>query len=240
MSKMNLTRRKLIKILSATTAATLFDLSATFAQAHKPFFTQNPLPYSFNALEPYLDAPTMDIHYSKHAASYCSNLNSAIQKTDLEYPKDLSDILKNISAYPESIRNNGGGHYNHELFWLCMKPGGNQLKENLLKQNILNAFGSIDLFKSNFEEAAKNRFGSGWVWLYADEKKTLKIASTPNQDNPLMNISPVRGFPILCLDVWEHAYYLHYQNRRADYVRQWWNVIDWDFIADRYAKYYDQ
>ena len=240
MAKLILSRRKLIKILSATTGATFFGLPSIFAQSGKPFFTQKALPYSFDSLEPYIDSRTMDIHYSRHAASYCSNLNSAIQESDLQFPKDLSDILKKISAYPESIRHNGGGHFNHELFWLCMKPGGSLLKENFFSKNITDTFGSMDSFKSKFEEVAKKTFGSGWVWLYLDEKNTLKIASTPNQDNPLMDISSVRGFPVLCLDIWEHAYYLHYQNRRADYITQWWNVVNWDFVADRFEKYFDQ
>ncbi len=237
MSRSKLTRRKAIKMLSASTAVTFFNIPFSFAQVKNLVFTQKPLPYSVDGLEPHVDARTMDIHYSKHAASYCSNLNAIIQKSNLEYPKELSSILRNVSNYPESIRNNGGGHYNHELFWLCMIPGGKELKDNLLKKNIIHSFGSIEVFRSAFEEAAKTRFGSGWIWLYMDENKILKIASTPNQDNPLMDVSPVKGYPLLCLDVWEHAYYLHYQNRRADYVRQWWNVVNWDFVSDRFEQY---
>jgi Fe-Mn family superoxide dismutase len=233
----NITRRKAVQLLSATSAITILDFSSLFAGGRKPFFSQNKLPYSANALEPYIDARTMDIHYSKHAASYCSNLNNVIQQSTQSFPDDLSAILKNISTYPEILRNNGGGHYNHELFWACMIPGGSQLKDQMLKESLIRAFGSIDQFKSSFEDAAKNRFGSGWNWLYIDENNKIKIASTPNQDNPLMDISPVKGYPILCLDVWEHAYYLKYQNKRIDYIQQWWNVVNWDFVADRFRQY---
>ncbi|MFN9111251.1 MAG: superoxide dismutase [Bacteroidota bacterium] len=237
MHKKKWNRRKVIKVLSASSAMTFFNFSSLYSNDIKPFFVQKPLPYTADALEPCIDARTMDIHYSKHAASYCSNLNAAIQKSNIDFPNDLSLILNNVSVYPESIRNNGGGHYNHELFWSCMIPGGKELQDGLLKKNIISQFGSHDKFKSAFEEVAKTRFGSGWAWLYIDENKNLDIGSTPNQDNPLMDISSIKGHPLLCLDVWEHAYYLNYQNRRTDYIRQWWNIVNWDFVSDRYAQY---
>jgi Fe-Mn family superoxide dismutase len=232
-----ITRRKAIKLFSASSALAMLDFSTLLAKEGKPYFVQNKLPYSANALEPYIDARTMDIHYSKHAATYCSNLNNAIKQSTQSFPNDLSGILNNVSAYPETVRNNAGGHYNHELFWACMIPGGSQLKDQLLKESLISAFGSIDQCKSSFEDAAKNRFGSGWAWLYIDENNKIKIASTPNQDNPLMDISAVKGYPLLCLDVWEHAYYLNYQNKRMDYVKQWWNIVNWDFVSDRFRQY---
>ena len=197
-------------------------------------FTQKPLPYRYDALENVIDAQTMEIHYSKHAAAYSKSLNEAIQ-AEAPSAKDVESLLADISKYSMKMRNNAGGHYNHELFWQSMRPkrADNRPTGSLLTA-IETRFSSFANFKSQFSEAAKGRFGSGWAWLYADPDKTLKIGSTPNQDNPLMNVSEIKGLPILGLDVWEHAYYLKYQNKRADYIDNWWNVVNWDFVQERF------
>ena len=190
------------------------------------------LPYSFDALEPHIDARTMEIHHGKHHAGYVANLNKALEGTELE-GKSLDELLKDISKYPVAVRNNGGGHYNHSLFWTVMGPkkGGNPSGE--LAEAINSTFGSFDSFKEKFSTAAATRFGSGWAWLVVANGK-LAVTSTPNQDNPLMDVAEVKGTPILGLDVWEHAYYLHYQNKRPDYISAFWNVVNWDEVAKRY------
>lgn len=197
-------------------------------------FDQQPLPYAYDALENIIDAKTMEIHYSKHAATYSRNLKDAAAAEKVANTETVESILARISKYSAKMRNNAGGHYNHELFWQCMRPKqeGNKPSGTLLKK-IESSFGSFDNFKAQFTDAAKNRFGSGWAWLYAD-KKTLKIGSSPNQDNPLMDISDIKGTPLLGLDVWEHAYYLKYQNRRPEYIENWWNVVNWDFVQQRF------
>jgi Fe-Mn family superoxide dismutase len=172
------------------------------------------------------DSLTMEIHYTKHAATYTKNLNDAVA-AEVKESQSLESLLGKISQYSAKLRNNGGGHYNHELFWKCMRPTGGQLQEGPLKDAINNAFNGYDNFKAKLSEAAMTRFGSGWAWLYVDEKKNLQIGSTPNQDNPLMDVSPIKGKPILGLDVWEHAYYLKYQNRRAEYVSNWFSIVNW-------------
>jgi Fe-Mn family superoxide dismutase len=187
------------------------------------------LSYAYNALEPHIDARTMEIHYTKHHQAYVTNLNNAIAGTDLE-KSSIEDICKNISKAPMAVRNNGGGHYNHSLFWTLMKPNGGGLPSGDVATAINTAFGSFDTFKTQFAAAGTTRFGSGWAWLTASAGK-LSISSTPNQDNPIMDIAEVKGSPILGLDVWEHAYYLHYQNRRPDYIAAFWNVINWDEVA---------
>ena len=198
-------------------------------------FDQTPLPYSFNALENVIDAATMEIHYTKHAAAYSKNIKEAAMAEGINIQHPLEDVLRNVSKYSAKVRNNAGGHYNHELFWKCMRP---KRENNLPSGNLLSAlegqFTSFNNFKSLFSEAGKSRFGSGWVWLYAENKK-LKIGSTANQDNPLMDVSDLKGFPLLGLDVWEHAYYLKYQNRRAEYIENWWNLVNWDHIAQRFS-----
>lgn len=198
-------------------------------------FDQQPLPYAYDALENIIDAKTMEIHYSKHAATYSKNLKDAAAAEKVANTETVESILARISKYSAKMRNNAGGHYNHELFWQCMRPKqeGNKPSGTLLKK-IESDFGSFDNFKAQFTDAAKNRFGSGWAWLYAD-KKTLKIGSSPNQDNPLMDISDIKGTPLLGLDVWEHAYYLKYQNRRPEYIENWWNVVNWDFVQQRFS-----
>lgn len=199
-------------------------------------FQQTPLPYSFSALEPIIDAATMEIHYSKHAAAYTKNLNEAIE-AEAKGTADLEMLFKKISSYSPKLRNNGGGHYNHELFWKCMQATGSDIHDGELKQSLIKSFGSMDQFKSKLTETALGRFGSGWAWLYLDENNKLQIGSTPNQDNPLMDVSPIKGTPILGLDVWEHAYYLKYQNRRAEYVSNWFKVVNWKFVEDRFIQF---
>ncbi len=197
-------------------------------------FELAPLPYASNALEPHIDAKTMEIHHGKHHAAYTSNLNAAIQGTAMEN-ESIETILSKISTASAAVRNNGGGFYNHNLFWNCMAPGKGGQPSGKLAQAIQAAFGSFDTFKEEFSNAAKTRFGSGWAWLIVHDGK-LVVCSSPNQDNPLMDDAPVKGTPILGLDVWEHAYYLNYQNRRPDYVSAFWNVINWDFVAEQYEK----
>ncbi|MEZ5039304.1 MAG: superoxide dismutase [Saprospiraceae bacterium] len=193
------------------------------------------LPYAFDALEPNIDARTMEIHYGKHHAGYTNNLNAAIEGTDLEKMK-IEAILANISAYPAGVRNNGGGFYNHSLFWAIMSPdgGGEPSSRMNISKAIVRDFGSFEAFKDEFSKAAATRFGSGWAWLCVDSNDKLFVCSTANQDNPLMDVVDVDGTPILGLDVWEHAYYLNYQNRRPDYINAFFNVIDWDAVTKRY------
>lgn len=202
-----------------------------------PFKTtpeQQPLPYAYNALEPVIDAQTMEIHYTKHAAAYTKNLKEAMTAEQVAPGTSMESLMAGISKYSPKMRNNGGGHYNHELFWQCMKPGGGGEPTGRLADAINSQFGSYAGFKKIFTEAAMTRFGSGWAWLYADANKKILVASTPNQDNPLMDVSAIRGIPLLGLDVWEHAYYLKYQNRRAEYVEKWFGVINWDFVGKRF------
>lgn len=192
------------------------------------------LPYAYNALEPHIDKLTMEIHHSKHHQAYVNNLNNAVAGTEFE-GKSLEDIFASISKAPAAVRNNGGGVYNHNIFWTIMGPNGGGAPTGALADAINGAFGSFDEFKKQFSAAGATRFGSGWAWLTASNGK-LTISSSPNQDNPLMDISEVKGFPLLTLDVWEHAYYLHYQNRRPDYISSWWNVINWNEVAARFAQ----
>ena len=197
-------------------------------------FTLPALPYAFNALEPHIDARTMEIHHGKHHNAYVTNLNNAIAGTDAE-KLSLEEINKNISKYPVAVRNNGGGHFNHSFFWTIMGPGTGGAPSGKLGDAIKASFGSFDEFKTKFAAAAAGRFGSGWAWLTNDGSGKLVISSTPNQDNPLMDVAEVKGTPIIGLDVWEHAYYLNYQNRRPDYVTAWWNVVNWNEAAKRFA-----
>jgi len=196
-------------------------------------FTLPPLPYAFNALEPHIDAKTMEIHHGKHHQAYVTNLNAAIGGTDAE-KLSIEEICASISKYPAAVRNNGGGHYNHSLFWTIMKAGGGGNPSGPLADAIQTAFGTFDEFKAKFSAAGATRFGSGWAWLVVNGGK-LSVGSTANQDNPLMDISEIKGTPILGMDVWEHAYYLHYQNRRPDYIAAFWNVINWDEVAKRFS-----
>ncbi len=192
------------------------------------------LSYSYDALEPYIDKATMEIHHTKHHQAYVNNLNKAIDGTELE-GKTLDEMFSMMSKLPAAVRNNGGGHWNHDLFWKLMQPGGAKQPEGKLADAINSAFGSFDEFKKKFSEAAIGRFGSGWAWLIVSDGK-LVITSTPNQDNPLMDVAEVKGNPILGLDVWEHAYYLKYQNRRPEYIENWWNVVNWNVVSEYFSK----
>ena len=197
-------------------------------------FDQTPLPYAYNALEPFVDALTMEIHYSKHAAAYSKNAKDAASAEAVDLNKPIEKVLATISKYSAKMRNNAGGHYNHELFWKCMKQSDGVQPSSTLSASITKSFGSMEAFKTQFADAGKNRFGSGWAWFYADKDKQLRIGSSPNQDNPLMDVSDIKGIPLFALDVWEHAYYLKYQNKRADYITAWWNVVNWNFVQQRF------
>ncbi len=191
------------------------------------------LPYATNALEPNIDQATMEIHHGKHHNAYVTNLNNAIKGTDAE-SLSIEEICKNISKYTPAIRNNGGGHFNHSLFWTILGPNAGGAPTGDLAAAIDKAFGSFDAFKEQFAAAGVTRFGSGWAWLLVSNGE-LKISSTPNQDNPLMDVAEVKGTPILGLDVWEHAYYLKYQNRRPDYIAAFWNAVNWSKVASLYS-----
>jgi len=198
-------------------------------------FTLPPLPYANDALEPSIDAKTMEIHHDKHHAAYVNNLNAALEKAPELQGKSLDDLLKNLNAVPESVRtavrNNGGGHWNHSMFWQIMSPNGGGQPTGKLADAIKAAFGDFEKFKEQFNAAGGARFGSGWAWLINDGGK-LSIVSTPNQDNPIMD---GKAAPLLGLDVWEHAYYLKYQNRRPDYMKAWWDVVNWSEVANRFG-----
>jgi len=191
-----------------------------------------PLPFAYDALEPYIDARTMEIHYDKHHRTYFNNLVNAIKGTAME-SMAIEEILRTVSSRGDAIRNNSGGYYNHFLFWNNLGKGSSGPSDEL-KVAIEKAFGSFDKFREIFNNAAKTRFGSGWAWLCLNTEKALAISSSPNQDNPLMDLSPVKGTPLLTLDVWEHAYYLKYQNKRADYIDAFWNVVNWEEVDRRY------
>lgn len=231
-------RRDFLKATGLTVAgaAILGGNTSLFAQDVAPPFTLPELPYAFNALEPHIDAMTMEIHHGKHHKGYVDNLNKAILDKKIE-ERSLENILSKVSSYPVAIRNNGGGHYNHSLFWKLMKPGASGKPEGTLWDAMESIYGTFENFQEKFNTVAAARFGSGWTWLVVNKGK-LEIGSTPNQDNPLMDVSEVKGVPVLALDVWEHAYYLKYQNKRADYVKAWWNLVNWaeaekNFIAAR-------
>jgi Fe-Mn family superoxide dismutase len=228
-------RRNFLVNTSKATAATLITIpfisNEVFAatECKNAFeFEQIPLPYAFDALEPQIDKETMTIHYTKHHSAYVKNVNEAIVEEKINEKNALS-LMGNIDKYSTKVRNNAGGAWNHNFFWQCMNPNGSEMPSKV-SDAILANFGSMDAFKEQFSKAAATRFGSGWAWLVKDGN-SLKIGSTPNQDNPLMNISDFKGKPLLGLDVWEHAYYLHYQNRRGDYIKNWFDVVNWDFVA---------
>jgi Fe-Mn family superoxide dismutase len=236
-----MTRRQAIKTTALASAAlatvpgAIAQTNSTAPAAPNGPFTLPPLPYAYDALEPHIDARTMEIHHDKHHAAYVANLNKAVA----DYPdlgqKSVEDLLKDLNAVPEKIRtavrNNGGGHYNHSLFWQMMKKDGGGAPTGDLAKAIDASFGNFGAFKEQFTKAAMSQFGSGWAWLVLDGK-TLKIEPTPNQDTPLS----VGKIPLLGVDVWEHAYYLKYQNKRADYITAWWNVVNWDFVSERYTR----
>nr|WP_121270078.1 superoxide dismutase [Pedobacter schmidteae] len=193
------------------------------------------LPYATDALEPHIDKQTMEIHHGKHHQAYVTNLNKALEGKP-EASQSIEEIVKNISKFPVAVRNNGGGHYNHSLFWEVIGPNKGGEPTGELADAINAAFGSFADFKTKFAEAGATRFGSGWAWLSVGADKKLVVSSTPNQDNPLMDIAEVKGTPILGMDVWEHAYYLKYQNRRPDYIAAFWSVVNWDAVAERFKK----
>jgi Fe-Mn family superoxide dismutase len=194
------------------------------------------LPYSYDALEPYVDKETMEYHHDKHHVGYTKKFNAAIEGTELENKK-IEEIFSRVSKHPTAVRNHGGGHYNHSLFWTVMSPNGGGEPTGELLDAIKRDFGSFDQFKDDFSKSAAGRFGSGWAWLFLDANNKLNICSTPNQDNPLMDVSDCKANKLLLgLDVWEHAYYLNYRNRRADYIQAFWNVVNWDEVARRFKE----
>jgi len=234
-------RRQAIKTTALASAA-FATLPGAMAQTNSSApaaaggpFTLPPLPYAYDALEPHIDAHTMEIHHDRHHAAYVANLNKAVANIDIGGKLTVEELLKDLNAVPENIRaavrNNGGGHYNHSLFWLMMKKDGGGEPTGDLAKAIDASFGNFGAFKEKFTEASTKVFGSGWTWLVADSGK-LKIVSTPNQDTPLST----GQIPFLGLDVWEHAYYLKHQNKRVDYIADWWNVVNWDFVSECYAK----
>ena len=246
----NNSRRKFIKYGIATTAMVAVGLegitSLLASNQNNNYsliladtgFDQQPLPYKYDALEDIIDAMTMEIHYTKHAAAYSKNLKEAASVEKVDMNSSVENLLRNISKYSNKMRNNGGGHYNHEMFWKCMRPkvDGNKPTGKLFAE-IESQFNGFENFKKQFTDAGKNRFGSGWVWLCKDLNGKLQIGSTANQDNPLMdiNIVDIKGQPLLCLDVWEHAYYLKYQNKRADYIEKWWSLVNWEYVEKRFG-----
>jgi Fe-Mn family superoxide dismutase len=211
------------------------DFSKSLVPVAAEGFVQAELPYAFDALEPYIDQQTMELHYGKHHAGYTSKFNAALTEEGIT-ERELNNIFANVSTYSASIRNNGGGYYNHSLFWNFLSPdGGGEPSGDLLKA-IEEAFGSFTEFKALFSKAAATQFGSGWAWLIVDGDGVLQVTSTANQDNPLMDVVNVKGTPILNLDVWEHAYYLHYQNKRTEYIDNFWNLVNWETVDKLYQE----
>lgn len=198
-------------------------------------FKQPELDYTFDALEPYIDRLTMELHYGKHHAGYTNKLNAAVADEGLA-GKSIEEIFASVSSYSDAVRNNGGGYYNHNLYWKFMSPKGGGEPKSRIGKAIDSNFGSFASFKEKFSAAAGSVFGSGWAWLIINSNGNLEVVTTPNQDNPLMNVSKVHGIPLLNIDVWEHAYYLKYQNRRVNYIEAYWNVINWDFVEELYLK----
>jgi len=243
MKDKNTSRRDFIKTsgkagMAIGLAATVLPSFANHFTAAAPAgipYTQQPLLYGYKDLEAAIDAMTMEIHYSKHAATYAKNLADAVVAEKIDTKAiSLEDLMAKVSKYSPKLRNNGGGHYNHELFWQSMSPKSTAKPDGKLSASIEKDFGSFEAFKTQFTDAGKNRFGSGWAWLVINNDKKLVIGSTPNQDNPLMDISDLKGTPLLGLDVWEHAYYLRYQNKRPDYINAWWNVVNWEIVQKRF------
>lgn len=240
------TRREFFKkgILAGAGLALLnTSLGSEAEQAAEPSFSLPPLPYGYDALEPFIDKRTMEIHHTGHHQAYVNNLNKALADIKTNKPS-LEDICRSISKYTVAVRNNAGGHYNHSMFWKSLQPNAGSVLSpeavneptGKLKDAILSSFGTFEDFKTKFSEKAMGTFGSGWAWLVISKNGKLEVGSTPNQDNPLMDSSPFRGYPILGLDVWEHAYYLKYQNKRADYVAAWWKLVNWEETASRFGR----
>lgn len=238
-SRQTLKRRQFLQQSSKATLAMGLGLHALSAKASAPMaalsFQQAPLPYAFGALEPAIDALTMEIHYTKHAAAYAKNAADACLAEKVDTSNlGIESLLANTSRYSAKIRNNAGGHYNHELFWQTLRPPtpNNQPSGRLL-QMVQRDFGSFEQWAAQFTDLAKNRFGSGWAWLIQTSAGKLALCSTPNQDNPLMDVAETKGYPLLGLDLWEHAYYLKYQNKRADYIQNWFSLVNWEAVAKR-------
>ena len=241
-----LTNAGLITAFGPLNSITIFgketsSFSSRFSNGQEEIgYTQQPLLYSYAALEPYIDALTMEIHYTKHAAGYTKNLADACVTEKVNTTEtSLLALLGRMSSYSVKMRNNGGGHYNHEFFWRLMKPaiaGETNLPTGELAAALVRDFGSLENFQNQFSEVAKNRFGSGWAWVVKSADGKLKLGSTPNQDNPLMDCSEFKGIPLLGLDVWEHAYYLKYQNKRPDYIKAFWSLVNWKVIEERFKK----
>jgi superoxide dismutase, Fe-Mn family len=240
---MKTSRREFIGNTLKTAVTTAFGTSLITSHANASLFSDQPfnafefsqvkLPYAYNALEPHIDAQTMEIHYSKHHSAYIKNVNEAITTENIAFTSE-KDFFSNASKLSAKAKNNGGGAWNHNFFWQVMKPNGGGAPSGKVAELINASFGTFEKFKEQFTQAAMTRFGSGWAWLVNDNGK-VKIGSTPNQDNPLMDVSDIKGAPLLGLDVWEHAYYLKYQNKRNEYVASWWNVVNWDEVAKRLA-----
>ena len=241
------TRREFIKKTAIATAGisllgeNVFSSESFFSSPVEKFLLPM-LPYAYDALEPHIDKMTMEVHHTKHHQAYIDKLNKALEEANVS-GISLEDLCKNVSKYPVAVRNNGGGHYNHSLFWGLMKSNAgtvlgstSNLPTGKIAEAIVSSFASFDEFKTKFSDTGKNRFGSGWAWLVVNANKKLEIGSTPNQDNPLMDVSELKGAPVLALDVWEHAYYLKYQNKRADYISAWWNLVNWDEVNRRFAE----
>jgi len=212
----------------------LFALQIVKAEAQTISFEFPALPYSYDALEPYIDKATMEIHYDRHFRAYYNNFVKSVNENNLN-GKSLEEIFADVSKYSAVVRNNGGGYYNHSLFWTIMAPNAGGKPDGKLFEDIEKTFGSFENFTKEFEKAASTQFGSGWAWLVVDENNQLFILQLPNQDNPLMDISPKKGMPILAIDVWEHAYYLKYQNKRRDYIAIFWKVVNWNKVSELYA-----
>jgi len=210
-----------------------FSLAVALVFHAQAQFTVPALSYGYDALEPHIDKQTMEIHHDKHHAAYVEKLNKEVSGNAVLKDKSVEQIVSHVSKYNKAVRDNAGGHYNHSLFWAVLGPDGHTLSGPLL-EDINATFGSFEKFKTAFADSAKTRFGSGWAWLIVDATGKLKITSTPNQDNPLMDVVKVKGTPILALDVWEHAYYLKYQNKRPDYITAFWNVVNWDEVNKKY------
>ncbi len=230
-------RTFLKSVFLGSTGIFLAGLSSKLKAAKRKWNGEFALPelaYAFDALEPYIDARTMELHYSKHHAAYTNNFNAAVKEAGLT-GKTAIEILSEVSKYPAAIRNHGGGFFNHKLFWKMLAPAKGQQPSADLMNALNRDFGTFDAFKEKFTAAAKTVFGSGWAWLIMANGK-LMITTTPNQDSPVMDIVADKGTPLLCLDVWEHAYYLKYQNRRPEYIDAFWNVVNWDFVSQRYTK----
>ena len=221
------------ELVSQTSTNTIFQTKNT---NNIMAFELPALPYAFNALDPHIDAKTMEIHHGKHHNAYVTNLNNAVAADATAQGKSLEDLIAHISKFPMAIRNNGGGHWNHSMFWSIMSPNGGGEPKGEIALAINGAFGSFENFKKEFSNAGATRFGSGWAWLSVDANKNLFVSSTANQDNPLMDIAEKKGTPVLGMDVWEHAYYLHYQNRRPDYMAAFYNVINWEEVNARFKK----